>query len=100
MQKNPDVEPLIKAAVDRQKVGGEWPAGIVQLIEAHERKYRYMATRKNVHVLMDRYIAEYFPDVSLEYQHRHAIISALRARHFVRFNWLLRNLMAQGSGQT
>jgi hypothetical protein len=75
---------LVEANVDRTRVGMNWPHGLAQLIEAHEKKHHGLVTRKQIHVLIDRYIERYFPGQVVEYAHRHEIIALLRRRYFDR----------------
>ena len=75
---------LVSANVDRARLGDNWPMGLVQLIEAHEKKHCGIAARKQVHVLIDRYVARYLPGTVVEWAHRGSIIRALRDRYFLR----------------
>ena len=71
---------LLNATVDREKLGVNWPAALVSLIEAHEKQYYGLAVRWEIHVLINRYAEKFFPDVDIEFAHRRFIIKALRAR--------------------
>ena len=77
--------PLIKAKVDRVALGPNWPLGVAQLIETHEKKYVGLVTRKGIHVLIDRYVAEYLPDQYVAWSDRKTIVRTIQSRHGYRF---------------
>lgn len=101
--------PLVKATIDRDALGANWPYGIVQLIEAHEKKYVDLVTRRGIHVLLDRYVAEYLPGQKVEWGDKRIIIRTLQSRYFYRFKlyWAERTsqltraaLSSEQTGQT
>ncbi len=77
-------EELVKAIVDRERLGDRWRSAIVQLIEAHEQKHDCLVTRKEIHILMGRYAAAYFPGEILTYADRRFVIGLLRERDWYR----------------
>lgn len=83
---SPETEPLVEANIDRARLGENWRRAIAQLIEAHELRNDYTATRKAIHVLMGRYGAAYFPADSLEYADKRYVITLLAERYFFRVN--------------
>ena len=88
-------DPLLAVNVDRAKVGANWPHGIAQIIEAHEKGCGYLATRKVIHVLIDRYVEAYFPDVEVGYEDRRYIIGLLRSRYDQRSNLFFARIMGR-----
>jgi hypothetical protein len=86
-------DPLLVVNVDRAKVGANWPRGIAQIIEAHEKGCGYLATRKVIHVLIDRYVEAYFPDVEIGYEDRRYIIGLLRSRYYQRSSLFFARIM-------
>ncbi len=84
---------LVEANVDPLRVGRNWPTGLAQLIEAHEQKHHGLVVRKQMHVLIDRYVERYFPGVVVEYKHRRIVIQLLRRRYYDRFNRYFHDLV-------
>lgn len=80
---NAEEEPLVEARVDLARLGSNWRVGLVQLIEAHECKYDYLATRRMKHALMDRYAARYFYG-DLSNDDRRFVLQLLSARYRAR----------------
>lgn len=77
---------LVDATIVRETVGDNWPTAIVMLIEAHETKHRDMVNRQGIHVLLDRYVKRYFPDVTVEYDHKRFVIRLLSDRRTLRID--------------
>ncbi len=79
-------EELVKANVDVERVGENWPFGVAQLIMEHEKKHVRLLHRKDLHPLMDRYAARYFPDAVFTYEDRAKVIFSVQSRYFGRLS--------------
>lgn len=90
-------EPLVDANVNVAQVGERWPIALCMLIEAHEKRYGILVKRREIHVLLDRYAARFFPDAVIEHEHRRAVIRTLQERYYGRFTvWLHRRSRLPG----
>lgn len=90
---NPIAEELVEARVNTERLGENWRGAIVMLIEHHEHRNGYMASRKAIHTLMDRYAARYFPSRELQQEDRRFVIRMLRERYQQRWSKRFATLM-------
>lgn len=79
-----ETQPLVKAVIEKKKLHDKWWLALGYLIEHHEKKYKYLATRRDIGILIDRYKREYFPEETMDINIKKSIISGIQNRYFDR----------------
>lgn len=77
-------EPLLPVRIAYDEVANQYPLALSLLIEMHEANYGYVAPRRVVHRLMERYAAERFPDAPLDNPARSYVLKRVQTRYFSR----------------